>query len=329
MHIAVIIPAWNVAAFLPDCLLSLASQTHEDWSAVVVDDGSTDGTDRIARDWGDSRVAFIQAAHAGVSAARNRGMAASLRRSPDALLFLDGDDWLAPDALSRLASELGRSPWAAAAAGSHARVGGDGVSRTVRAPPDGAVLSRLLVRNLFANGGQILVRREAIEAAGLFRPDLRFGEDWEYWTRLAALGEFASLPSGGPVLFVRERPGSAYRTMATDPACCCPCLDAIFANPAVTARFGAAMARHLRARAEAEAAWAAGRELIRHGRLHDGRTWLARSFRDAPNPRRLALLGLSWLRTGPFRPYPPVRSGRFEGTVKHPLSPVPSVIDSP
>lgn len=149
----------------------------------------------------------------------------------------------------------------------------------------------------------MLIRREAIEQAGTFRPELTYGEDWEYWTRLALLGEFVSLRSREPVLFVRERQGSLYRTMAVDPACHRPSLDAIFSSAAIRNRLGMAFVQNLRTKAEAEIAWAVGRELIRHGQPQDGRRWLGRSFRKAPHIRRFGLMGLSWLRTGPFRPY--------------------------
>ena len=322
MHIAVIIPAYNVAAWLPDCLVSLRSQTHADWSAVVVDDGSSDATAHIAETFGDARVRVIRQANAGVAAARNQGIAtagdplagcdgqrpaaiqpAVSSAAADAVLFLDADDWLAVDALGKLAKLLDASPWAVAACGGYARVGADGVAHPVRPPPEGMILPRLLVRNLFANGGHMLIRWEAIEAAGVFRPELTYGEDWEYWTRLALLGEFVSLRSREPVLFVRERPGSLYRTMAVDPACHKPSLDAVFSSAAIRSRLGEGFVQHLRAKAEAEIAWAIGRELIRHGRPEDGRRWLGRSFRQAPHVRRLGLMGLSWLRKGPFRPY--------------------------
>ncbi len=136
------------------------------------------------------------------------------------------------------------------------------------------LLERLLVRNLFANGGHLLIRRAAIDIAGGFRHDLSYGEDWEYWTRLALLGRFVPAAAGDPVLFVRERPGSAYLRMATDPACFATATDAIYGNPEIMRRFGAPRLRTLRRRAEAETAWVIGRELIRHGRLCDGWRWL-------------------------------------------------------
>ena len=330
MYVAVVLPAFDIAPFLRQALLSMLSQTHPDWSLVVVDDGSTDATAAIAASFTDPRIRMIQQANAGVSAARNRGIAAfrthrtapppDIREFdpaivsgcpvrgdphpiPDAFLFLDGDDWLAPDALARLTDALDAAPWAVAAIGRYARVAADGVVRLSSPPPKGCLLELLLTRNLFANGGHLLIRREAVEFAGPFRQDLRYGEDWEYWVRVALLGEFVAVRSRAPLLFVRERHAGAYLSNASDATAYRPAMDAIYANPAVAGRLGSARMACLWRSAEAELAWAVGRELIRHGHRRIGRIWLGRSVRHAPSLRRLALMAMSWLRAGPFRPY--------------------------
>ena len=93
----------------------------------------------------------------------------------------------------------------------------------------------------------------------------------------------------GPLLWVRERDDGAYRRQAADPAAMRLCLDAIFANPALRSRFPASRLVRLRHRAEAEAAWAVGRALLRQGN-GAGRRWLLRSVAAAPSLRRVALL---------------------------------------
>lgn len=303
MRIAVIIPAFNVAPFLGEAVSSVLRQTHADWSLVVVDDGSSDATAAVVEGFRDTRISLIRQENCGVSSARNRGVCHADGLAPDALLFLDGDDWLATDALSILADTLDAAPWAVAACGRYARFGLDGIPRLSAAPPDGCFLERLLTQNLFANGGHLLIRREAVEAAGDFRSDLCYGEDWEYWVRLALLGELAAVRSRAALLFVRERPGSAYLSKATDPAAYRPAIEAIHRNPGIAGRVGGSRLAYLRRRAEAETAWTVGRELIRHGRQRDGRRWLGRSVCTSPSMRRVALIGLSWLRFGPFRPY--------------------------
>ncbi len=292
--------------YLGDAMASVIAQTYGDWSMAVVDDGSTDSTARVAAGFSDPRISLIRQENRGVSAARNRGIAAG---ASDACLFLDADDWLAPGALERLCGALATAPAAVAAAGCYARVAHDHRVRFAPGPPCGDVLDRLLVRNLFANGGHLLIRRWAIDMAGGFRTGLCYGEDWDYWVRLALLGSFVAVPRRQPLLFVRERPGSAYLRMATDPARFEAATNAVYGNPDVIRRFGADGLAALRRRAEAETAWIIGRELIRHGDHREGWRWLRGSLRVAPTLKRLGLAGLSRAGIGPFRPYPGADGG--------------------
>ena len=297
MLIGVVVPAFNAAAWIGDAISSVLAQSHEDWALVVVDDGSTDGMGDVVAGFADQRVRLIRQANAGVSAARNTGVAHFVMTGDaDSVLFLDADDTLAPDALSRLVSALENTPRAVAAVGAYTIVG----TRRVRQLVAGDILPRLLVRNLLANGGHVLIRAEAVGAG--FRTDLAYGEDWEFWARLALQGLFAAV-DGAPVLYVRQHDGGAYRRLASDPASFAPCMQAIFGNPALIARFGADRLAAIRRRTEAENAWVVGRELIRHGQPREGRAWLRRSLRAAPSIKRAALLAGSLFPVGPFVRY--------------------------
>jgi hypothetical protein len=184
----------------------------------------------------------------------------------------------------------------------------------VKAPrfvPGEDILERLCVQNPFANGGHLLLRREAVRRAGPFLAHLRYAEDWEYWIRLALQGPWTVAPGPEPVLFLRERAGSAYRRMARDPASFGPAMDAVFANPALRERLGPGRCAVLRRRAEAENDWILGREMIRHGDHPAGLRRLRASVAAGPSARRALLLAAAHalpllppgLR-GPFAPYP-------------------------
>lgn len=307
-RISLITPAHNVAPFIGPAIRSVLAQGLADWEMLVVDDGSTDGTAGVVAGYRDPRVRLFVQANQGVSAARSRALA-ELRGQ--AVLFLDADDWLAPDALPRLWAALAGAPAAVGAHGGHAVVAeaaqpGDRPLRLKPGPPGGELLPRLLWRNPFVNGGQLLVRRAAVARAGGFRPGLRFAEDWDYWVRLALLGPFAAVP-GPPVLFARERRGSAYRRMARDPAAFTPAMAAVFGNPALEARFGPVALARFRARAEAENAWIQGRELLRHGARAEGLARLRASVAAAPGAKRALLAACAHVLPGwgPFAPYPP------------------------
>ncbi|WP_404433658.1 glycosyltransferase [Microbacterium lacus] len=124
--ITVIVPGFEVAAFAQEALDSLVAQTRSDWTAVLVDDGSTDGTGEIFADAAATDPRFIVVHHpvqSGLSAARNTGL--DLVRTPF-VGFLDADDVMMPTALARLVGTLERT-------GSDLVVGA-----YVRLRPDGA-----------------------------------------------------------------------------------------------------------------------------------------------------------------------------------------------
>ena len=102
MQISIIIPCYNVERYLPLCLDSVLRQTFRGSKEIIlIDDGSTDSTGLICDSFKQT-YEFSLVFHEenkGLSEARNRGIMAA---SGDWLLFLDADDWLAPDALKSL-----------------------------------------------------------------------------------------------------------------------------------------------------------------------------------------------------------------------------------
>ena len=105
MKISVVIPVYNVARFLQESLDSLSAQTFRDWSCLLVDDGSSDGSSEICRECAarDARFTVKRTENRGPSAARNAGLAWA---GGDAVYFCDSDDLLHPDLLAVLAAAL-------------------------------------------------------------------------------------------------------------------------------------------------------------------------------------------------------------------------------
>lgn len=98
MKLSVVIPFWNAERWLATSIGSVIAQDHPA-EIIVVDDGSTDGGRAVAEGYG-SRVTVIRQENAGVSAARNRGLAAA---SGDYVIFLDADDYFEGPVLSGVA----------------------------------------------------------------------------------------------------------------------------------------------------------------------------------------------------------------------------------
>lgn len=103
--ISVVIPVYNVEAYLRECLDSVLNQSYADWEAVCVNDGSTDGSANILAEYAerDHRIQVITRSNGGLSAARNTGINAA---KGEYALFLDSDDWLESDALKAVAENL-------------------------------------------------------------------------------------------------------------------------------------------------------------------------------------------------------------------------------
>lgn len=99
--VSVIVPIYNVAPWLDDCLTSLERQTLKSIEVILINDGSTDGSERIAQRYVDrnSNFTLIHRENGGLSAARNTGMD---RAEGEYLYFLDSDDYLADTALEEL-----------------------------------------------------------------------------------------------------------------------------------------------------------------------------------------------------------------------------------
>ena len=102
--ISVIVPVYNVAAWLPRCLDSLLGQTFGDFELLLVDDGSTDGSGAICDDYArrDARVRAFHKANGGLSDARNHGLE---RMRGETVAFVDSDDYVGPDCL-RILQEM-------------------------------------------------------------------------------------------------------------------------------------------------------------------------------------------------------------------------------
>ena len=103
--VSILVPAYNVAQYLHKCLDSIVNQTYQQLQVVVVDDGSSDKSLSIAKDYA-AKYPFVEVYHqenAGVAAARNNLLS---HVKGDYILFVDSDDWLELDMIEFLISKI-------------------------------------------------------------------------------------------------------------------------------------------------------------------------------------------------------------------------------
>ena len=135
--LSVIVPAYNSEATLERCVRSVLDQTFVDLELIIVDDGSTDSTPALLRQFSeeDGRVQVFTQANSGVSAARNLGLS---HAQGSYVAFLDADDWLDLQTYEKLTSAM-RSSGASCAACGYYLVWPDGKQDFGAAPMDSGV----------------------------------------------------------------------------------------------------------------------------------------------------------------------------------------------
>lgn len=99
--ISIIVPVYNAKRFLNECLDSVLNQTYSDFEVLMINDGSTDGSEAICKEYSlkDKRFRLINKKNSGVCAARNTGLQSAIG---DYIAFLDSDDTLKEDFLQKL-----------------------------------------------------------------------------------------------------------------------------------------------------------------------------------------------------------------------------------
>ena len=185
--VTVVIPTYNRAHLIRDCVQSVLAQSFSDLEVIVIDDGSTDGTSQVVSTF---PVRYYRQENEGAPAARNKGLSLA---GGEYVIFLDSDDILLADAVVKGVTVLDKHPEV-----------GFSYGRCYFIDEKGRILGRMkghlksscirqgkeeLADLIFGNDippSAVMVRRRCLEEVGGFAPAFRFGsQDFELWVRLA------------------------------------------------------------------------------------------------------------------------------------------------
>jgi glycosyltransferase involved in cell wall biosynthesis len=185
-QIAVVIPVYR-ARYLRECLDSVMAQTHLPDEVIVVDDGSPDaGLIELATAPHAGRLRLIRQENRGAGAARNLGI---LCASAELIAFLDADDVWCPTFLEDQTHRLAEAPDCTLVYANATLVGDGPLPGRLfmdLAPSSGDVtVDALLSQRCTVLTSSVLVRRSALVNTGLFDEELRRGQDFDLWVRLA------------------------------------------------------------------------------------------------------------------------------------------------
>ncbi len=205
-------PLYNKAPYVGKAVESVLAQTWGEWELVVVDDGSKDGSGDIVLKYNDPRIRLHRQENAGVSVARNTGVAMA---TAPYVCFLDADDWWESTFLAEMSGLIDRHP----DAGIYGTAYYMAKNSQQRPAPIGfdegftegeinycQVYSRTLCMPLWT--GAVCMPKTVFEAEGGFKPGLRLGEDFVLWVHTALKHKVVMPPAGAPHAVARGRPGT-------------------------------------------------------------------------------------------------------------------------
>ena len=196
MRFSVIIPLYNKAPYVKKALDSVLSQTFKDYELIIVDDGSTDESYLIAKESVEGtkvNYSLIQQENAGVSTARNNGVAAS---KGDYICFLDADDWWAPTFLEKMNLFIDDYPDAGIYGTNYYYVKNGRQRVCVTTAKTGYInYCKVYAEKLQMplTSISVAIPRYTFDEFNGFRPQLKLGEDFDLWIRISLKNKVAFL----------------------------------------------------------------------------------------------------------------------------------------
>lgn len=183
-RITIVITTYNQAAYLSEAIESALGQSHDNVEVIVVDDGSQDASEEVARKY--DKVRYIKQHNQGVAKARNTGLDAS---SGEYIVFLDGDDRLRPDAVEVNLKKFELHPECMMVAGAATVI--DRLGKPVAVDYDPPVeqdhYAKMLHYNYLRMPAMVMYRKSIFTLVGPFREDLAPADDWEMYLRIMRL----------------------------------------------------------------------------------------------------------------------------------------------
>lgn len=222
--VSVIITAYNLAMYLQDAIDSVLHQTMTDWELLIVDDCSTDATARIAQDnvqglpivqreyktLAQSSIRYLKTpSNLKLSGARNYGFQHARGKY---ILYLDGDDRLAPNALDLLSHALDTDTGIHIAYGHLDTIADDGSGQQRNPWPGSQFNWHGQIAHLNQLPYSAMMRRDVLERSGGYRTRDWRAEDAAFWTRVTSYGFRARKVTEETTLIYRFRPNSKGAT---------------------------------------------------------------------------------------------------------------------
>ena len=191
-QVSVVIPVWNGERYLREAIESVRSQNIDGLEIILVDDGSTDATGAILRDYThDCRIRVHRQTNQGLVAALNVGLRIAQAKY---IARLDADDVCMPGRLATQLQFLERHPGVLAVGGAIEMIDEHGHSKGRRGYPVGQVAATSgMLKGCTLAHPAVMMRKDAVQKAGGYRAAFKHAEDYDLWLRLIEHGPVDNL----------------------------------------------------------------------------------------------------------------------------------------
>jgi glycosyltransferase involved in cell wall biosynthesis len=215
-HVSFLLTVRNDASYLHDLIASVVAQTYQNWELVAVDDGSTDGSLAMLHQAAsrENRIRVVASPAIGRSAALNLGLS---HCQGGLIAIVDSDDRCLPERLADQVAFMDTHPTVVLCGGHYQKIDAAGqvVAEAKPLPTDDAAIRALLAtENPFCHG-TVMVRREAILAAGGYREAFGAAVDYDMILRVATLPVESGPSDDKPVLAILPQVLYQYRVHAS------------------------------------------------------------------------------------------------------------------
>lgn len=192
---SIVLPVFNGETYLREALASLRWQTLPDWECICVNDGSTDGSGEILEQFAaaDARFRILHQPNAGIVASLNRG----IREARAAWIArMDADDVALPERLAVQWDFVTKHPNTLLLSSHMVCIDAAGLPIGVQYGPTNhfEIERQLLVGKNTINHPTVVMQRDAVIAAGMYRQEFEWVEDADLWLRLARKGILETVP---------------------------------------------------------------------------------------------------------------------------------------
>lgn len=189
--VSVLIVTWNRAQLIGRAIESVIEQTFRDWEIIVVDDGSTDATESVVKEWArkETRIRYFRREHIGrIAVVSNFGLKQA--RGEYIAILDDDDSWASEEKLKKQVEFLDKNPEYVGCGGGFIVINKDGREggRFFKPERDEDIKKRALIANPMVNSTS-LFRRKTAEKIGFYDETLPEFADWDFWLKIGLGGK--------------------------------------------------------------------------------------------------------------------------------------------